>query len=101
MTRLSRVFTHQGNNKYLKVLPNLVSSYNNTVHSSIGVAPSKVNEKNQDQVWEYLYRDILERKRSDRPKFSVGEKVRLSVVKSTFQKGKHINDRSFKSKDCD
>jgi hypothetical protein len=69
------------------MLPYIVSSYNNTVHSSIGIAPNKVNEKNQDQVWEFLYRKILEQKKTAKPKFKVGDRVRLSISKSTFQKG--------------
>jgi hypothetical protein len=46
-----------------------------------------VNSKNQNQVWEYLYRDILNQTRKRTPKYKVGDKVRLSVVKKTFQKG--------------
>lgn len=94
MTRLSRVFTHQGNNKYLKILPHIVSSYHNTTHSSIGIAPNKVNEKNQDQVWEYLYREILKEKKTKKPKFKIEDKIRLSVSKSTFQKGKSMTVQS-------
>jgi len=87
MTRLSRVFTQQQNHHYLKVLPSIVQSYNNTIHTTTKFAPNKVNSKNQDQVWENIYGDLIDSVKTSRKKFSVGDQVRLSVVKNTFDKG--------------
>jgi len=87
MTRLSRVFTQERNHQFLKVLPSVVQSYNNTVHSTTKFAPNKVNSKNQDQVWENLYGQLIDNVKRAVPSFSIGDKVRLSVVKNTFQKG--------------
>lgn len=82
------MWTNQGNYKYIKALPGITQSYNRTTHSSLGVAPSDVNEQNQYDVWRFLYRDLLEKKkRKHKPKFVLGEKVRLALIKQTFSKG--------------
>jgi len=87
MTRLSRVFTQERNHRYLKVLPSIVQSYNNTIHTTTKFAPNKVNSKNQDQVWENIYGQLIDSVQKSPPKYAVGDQVRLSVVKNTFQKG--------------
>lgn len=45
-----RYFTHNQTLRYVDVLPQLVDSYNNTIHSSIGIAPAQVNAANERSV---------------------------------------------------
>jgi hypothetical protein len=87
MTKLARVFAHQNNNKFIKILPMVTATYNNSVHRSIGTKPNLVNESNQSEIWRYLYRDLLEPKKKKSPRFVVGQKVRVSLAKQTFEKG--------------
>ena len=47
-TKMFRYFTHANTRRYLDVLDNLLHSYNNTHHRSIGMAPSEVNADNED-----------------------------------------------------
>ena len=42
-TKMFRYFTHVNTRRYLDVLDDLLHSYNNTHHRSIGMAPSEVN----------------------------------------------------------
>jgi len=54
-TKMFRYFTHENTRRYLNVLPDLIHSYNNTHHRSIGMAPVEVNVDNEDVVRNRLY----------------------------------------------
>ena len=85
--RMWKYFTDNNTNRYVDVLPDLVKGYNNTRHSSIKMTPVEASrEKNKLRVWRTLYPDHLER-RDINPEFSVGDKVRISKKKKTFEKG--------------
>ena len=85
--RMWKYFTDNNTNRYVDVLPDLVKGYNNTRHSSIKMTPVEASqEKNELRVWRTLYPDHLER-RDINPEFSVGDKVRISKKKKTFEKG--------------
>ena len=71
----------------MNVLSDLVKEYNNTRHSSIKMTPVKASKKeNELEVWRNLYPEHLE-VYDIKPKFSVGDKVRISKKKKTFEKG--------------
>ena len=71
----------------MNVLSDLVKEYNNTRYSSIKMAPVKASKKeNELRVWRNLYPEHLEIY-DIKPKFSVGDKVRISKKKKTFEKG--------------
>ena len=53
-TRIWRYFTKHQTWRYIDVLQDLVQSYNNTPHRSIGMAPSQVIPQNQEEVWQRL-----------------------------------------------
>jgi len=52
--RMHRYFSAHQTRRYLDVLDNLVYSYNNTRHRSIGMAPSEVTTDNEQMVREWL-----------------------------------------------
>ena len=85
--KMWKYFTDNNTYTYMGILPNLVEDYNNTVHSSIKMTPVEASKKkNELTVWRNLYPDRL--KIHDlRPKFSVGDEVRISKKKKTFEKG--------------
>ena len=67
------------------VLDEMVKNYNETVHSSTKMTPIEASkEKNENKVWLNLYSIPKEGKDS---KYSVGDKVRISTKKTTFEKG--------------
>ena len=57
-------------------------SYNNTPQPSIGMAPLRVNAKNQEKVWQRLYGHDGKAV----PKLCVSDRVRVSKYKGTFEK---------------
>ena len=85
--KMWKYFTANSTNIYMNVLSDLVKEYNNTRHSSIKMTPVKANKKeNELTVWRNLYPEHLEI-HDIKPKFSVGDKVRISKKKKTFEKG--------------
>lgn len=84
--KIWRYFTYTGHNNYINVLQDIASSYNESVHRSIGMQPSKVTDKNFMTVWRKLYST---KKIAVETKFvlSVGNHVRISKVKQIFEKG--------------
>ena len=82
-----KYFTDKNTNTYLDILPDLVKKYNNTKHSSIKMTPVEASKKeNELTVWRNLYPDRHERIEKN-PKFSVGDRVRISKKKAVFEKG--------------
>lgn len=95
-TRLERVFTFQGNQRYIDILPKVVEAYNNSVHRSIGMAPVEVTAANSKQVLLKLYpkHDKKDGKlysknldKQYKPRYKVGDAVRITKEKGTFEKG--------------
>ena len=69
----------------MDVLPDLVHGYNHTYHRSIQRAPAQVNAKNVLKVWKILYGKP--RKPDPSTRLKVGDRVRISKAKRTFEKG--------------
>ena len=86
-TRMWRYFTKNQSVRYLDVLQDFVRSYNKTYHRSISMAPSEVNDTNQESVWQRLYGH----EGGGTPKFRIGDRVRISKAKRHFEKGYMAN----------
>ena len=84
--KMWRYFTASNTQRYVDVLQNMVDSYNDTVHSTTDSAPSDVDVMNAESIWRkmYKYRDIVKRRKAA---FKVGNLVRISKAKKTFEKG--------------
>ena len=85
--KMWKYFSANSTNVYINVFPDLVREYNNTRHSSIKMRPTNVSKKeNELRVWKNLYPDYLEIKHINL-NFYVGDRVRISKKKKTFEKG--------------
>lgn len=71
---------------YLNVLPDLVSTYNNSKHRTINMKPIDVNETNKQALWNRMYMKDDE-DTIIKFKFEVGDIVRVSFSKEVFEKG--------------
>ena len=85
-TRMWRYFTAKKTMRYIDTLPDLVYLYNHTIHRSIKRKPVDVTAKNKKQVWHTLYANHDEVKHP-KYKFKIGDQVRISKIKRTFDKG--------------
>lgn len=87
--RLWRYFTYSGDYVWIKVLPQLVQSYNNTPHSSLpnGITPFQAMDKyNWHRVWKHQQNSRALPPRH-KPKFKMSDAVRISKSKGVFTKG--------------
>lgn len=77
-----------GSERFIDALPDLVKSYNATIHDAIGVSPDSVNKANEEQIRLKLYGpqdDLI------RFVFKQGDYVRLVIDKKLFEKGATAN----------
>ena len=89
--KMWRYFQHVQRWRYIDVLPKLVWSYNHAVHRSIKMRPANVTWQNAQQVWHTLYDGMMGRRRQAVPEFQVGDEVRITKAKGTFEKGYEQN----------
>jgi len=88
--RMWRAFTKQGTHKWLTLLPRLLHAYNHSFHRTIGRQPAEVTPENEADVWLSVHgRQPAGRRK--KPKFALGNRVRISRHKATFDKGYEPN----------
>ena len=84
--KMYKYFSANSTRRYIDVLDGMVSIYNNARHSSIKMTPAKASMKvNERVVWMNLYGDL--NPETVKPKLKVGDKVRITKKKKTFEKG--------------
>ena len=84
--KMWKYFSEIGNNKWIDIIDDLIYNYNNSYHTSIKMKPVEASKKkNEIQVRENLYGNmVIETKK---PRFKIGDKVRISRWKNIFSKG--------------
>ena len=81
-TLKSKIFKHMtafSSNVYFDVLDDIINKYNNTVHRTIKMKPIDVTSDS--------YAEYNEDSNVTKPKFKVGDHVRISKYKNIFAKG--------------
>lgn len=82
--KMFKEFSMQGSYKWINILDHLVNTYNNTKHSTIKMAPNKVNSRNEKKLLETVFNKPSKLVKN---KFCIGDIVRISKYKSIFEKG--------------
>jgi len=82
----ARYFTAHNTHNWINVLKDVESSYNNTWHSSIQMAPAQYKPYMEGDVWNRLYSKSLMKPYTKKPKYSVNQRVRISKYKFLFKK---------------
>ena len=85
LAKLHCYFTRKTTLCYIDVIHDLVQSYNETYHSSIKMAPVKVDAETEAVVYKTLYPPI--KRKTIEYKFNVGDVVRISSARQAFSKG--------------
>jgi hypothetical protein len=86
--KMWKMFSMQGNFKWIHILKSLVDEYNNTWHRTIKMKPNEINKKNEHLLLKEIYNFP---KMFPKPKFKIGEHVRISKYKGVFFKGYEPN----------
>ena len=83
-TRMWRYLTHKNTYRYIDVLDDLVKAYNKSKHRTIKMAPVDVSDERVLEVWRNMRPKQI---KAGKPKFRVGDTVRITREKKFFQKG--------------
>src|SRR6266581_9743409 len=86
---LWRKFTEQGNQKWVKILPELVDIYNNKIHRSIKVSPIEASN-NPQKIKDITNTNNFYNENNypqKKAKFKINDRVRIFKYKSKFEKG--------------
>lgn len=93
MEMLARVMDHRKSLKWKDVLADVISNFNRKVTRAHGLTPNQAAlSKNHQLVWERLYGRI---KKPKPPKFTLGQRVHISVLKGPYEKGGRYVASSF------
>jgi len=85
-----KMFTLNGNYKWIDLLSHLVSNYNTRKHRTIGMRPVDVTPAVAERLLATVYSAI---KIADPAKFKVGDSVRVSKYKTVFEKDYKLDHR--------
>ena len=85
-TKIWRYFTAKNTYQWVDKLPDFLHAYNNSIHRSIKMKPSDVTPENAMNVWTQQYNNVSRANEQD-ARFEVGDRVKISKVKSVFEKG--------------
>ena len=80
-------FTEQGNKKWLKILPKVLSFYIHKIHRTIGVSPEEASD-NPEIIKEKIEENNNENiDLKEKEKFKIGDHVRIFKWKNKLEKG--------------
>nr|DAC81333.1 TPA_asm: integrase [Megastigmus wasp adintovirus] len=85
--KMWKLFSLNGNYKWLNILPDLIAQYNKSYHRSIGMKPVDVTVDKVPRILDRLSASKVQRPLFKRAKFKVNDKVRVSKNKQIFEKG--------------
>jgi len=89
--KIFKYLTYANTFRFIDVLDDIVNSYNNSYHRSIKMTPNEVNDKNILQVYRNIKASQLSNvkkklKTKKKPKFEIGDYVRITKEKKVFEK---------------
>ena len=93
--KLGKYMEEKQTYEWVDVLPQITRSYNHTPHRSIGMRPINVSTSNQVNLWNRLFASVESttsiksrppKTRAIRFKFKIGDHVRISTFKGSFEK---------------
>jgi len=83
--RLTKFLSQNGTTRWVDSIQEIVNAINNTIHTTTGMKPIEVNYKNASELYKKLYSN--DKVKNKKPKFKVGDTVRIEKHKLTFSKG--------------
>jgi len=84
--RIYKYFTYKNPYRYIDVLPKFVKAYNDTLHSTTGMAPSRVTDSDVLAIWKRMEAAPGGVRVAKAATFRVGQHVRISKEKMRFAK---------------
>jgi hypothetical protein len=85
--RLYRYFHQSKTHRWVDVIDKITEAINNTPNRTTGIAPNSVNYENAEK----LRQRLLGNSETKKPRYKIGDIVRISKNKGKFSKGYHPN----------
>ena len=85
---LKKIVFQHGDANWIDILPTITKQYNNRIHSSIKLTPKQASLKKNEG---YVYKNLLDKRKTIKPKYEIGDLVRTADLKRTFSKGDTTN----------
>lgn len=90
--KIWRYFTHKNTHRYIDILQYLVDGYNNSIHSTIKMRPKDVDIFNAGIARANMKSKFSQQTKPKKlPKLHIGDSVRITKNKGTFDKGYETN----------
>jgi len=90
--KMELYFDETNSREWVDILPKIVDKYNNTKHSTIKMTPVEaIKPENEVPVFNNINKKPKQNKSKKTALFKVGDQVRVSKVKQTFEKGYKAN----------
>lgn len=80
-------FTAENTRNWVTMIDNLVENYNKSFHTTIGMSPVEARMEKNYQIAVENTLSKTNKNMNKKPKFKLNDKVRISRIKSTFEKG--------------
>lgn len=91
-SKIYKYMDSKGSERFVDKLSAFMDAYNGTTHRSIKMAPSEVSLENAARVAHTLYGTVSSRNSAaKKPRYEVGDSVRISAFRYTFRKGYEQN----------
>jgi hypothetical protein len=89
-----KYFDYKRTRKYIDVLDDLVYSYNKSLHSTTGMAPSSIDQSDEPIVFRNIYnatnlKEIFFKNGKTKSKLKIGDSVRKKYDLSSLEKSYH------------
>lgn len=86
--KMWKMFSLNGNYKWVKELPELIKNYNNSFHRTIKMRPTEVTKEHEQHLLNSVYKNVITKPKN---RFKVGDHVRITKYKGVFKKGYQPN----------
>ena len=80
--------------RFIDVLQDMISSYNNTVHRMISLKPADAELKHNHFKVREKMQQYYSKFKDQKPKYKVGDTVRISTNKNKFHRGFEIQNQN-------
>jgi hypothetical protein len=89
-TIMWKTLTAKNSHAWVAELPSLIKKYNSTIHTTLAMSPNHASSKPEaaEKRWEELKKKV---RKVGRPKYVVGDIVRVSRSKGVFEKGYDVS----------
>jgi len=91
--KLYAVMQHKGSKQWQRYLPDIIKSYNATLHSSIGMAPKDVQPEHVAELWfKAKHTRFVNEPLPKNYKFAINDAVKINQIRENFAKEFYENN---------